>query len=96
MRLILKLFAVPFALAFTLAAAVFSFVLSASERVLGLVSGLGFLGGVFLLFMGQTTNGIALMGVSFLVSPFGLPAFAGWLVKGIGNAGGALRAFIAS
>ena len=96
MRLILKLLAAPFALALTLASALFSFVLSVSGMILGLVSSLAFLASVLLLVTGQTTGGIAFMGAAFLISPFGLPALAGWLVKKLGGAGGALRSFIFS
>ena len=96
MRLILKLLAAPSALAFSIAAALFSFVLSVSDRIFGLLSGLVFLGAVILLAVGQTTGGIAFMAVAFAVSPFGFPALAGLLVKGLDGAGGALRSFIFS
>ena len=96
MRLILKLLAAPFALVFTIAAAFFSFILSASDMIFGIVSGLAFLVSVGLFITGQTTGGIAFLIVGFFVSPFGLPAFAGWLVKGLDGAGGRLRAFLLS
>ena len=96
MRLILKLLAAPFALVLTIAAALFSFVLSMSDKVFGIASGLAFLVSVGLFITGQPTGGIAFMVIAFLVSPFGLPAFVGWLVKRLDGAGGALRAFIFS
>ena len=96
LRLILKLLAAPFALAFSIAAALFSFILSMSDKVFGIVSGLAFLAAVGLFITGQPTGGIAFLVVTFLVSPFGLPALAGWLVKGLDGVGGALRAFLIS
>jgi len=96
LRLVLKLLAAPFALALTIATALFSFALSVSDRIFGFVSGLVFIASVLLLVMGQTTGGIAFMGVAFLVSPFGLPALAGLIVKGLDGAGATLRAFIFS
>jgi hypothetical protein len=96
MRLILKLIAAPVALAFSIAAALFSFILSVSDMIFGFVSGLAFLASLAMLATGQATGGIAFLIVSFLISPFGLPAAAGLLVKGLGGAGGKLRAFIFS
>jgi hypothetical protein len=94
LRLFLKLLAAPFALALTIATALFSFALSVSERLLGFVSGLAFLGSLLLLVTGSTTGGIAFMAGAFLISPFGLPALAGWIVGKLGVGAGALRAFI--
>ena len=96
MRLILKLFAVPFALAFTVSAALFSFMLALSDMVFGIMSGIVFLAAVLLLVTGQTTGGIAFIVLAFLISPAGLPALAGWFAKGLGRAGGTLRSFIFS
>ena len=96
MRLILKLFAVPFALAFTVAATLFSSMLALSDMVFGIVSGIVFLAAVLLLVTGQTMGGIAFIVLAFLISPAGLPALAGWFVKGLGCAGGTLRSFIFS
>ena len=96
MRLILKLLAAPFALAFSIAAALFSVLLSVSDRIFGIASGLAFLASVLLLVVGQTAGGIAFLGVTFLVSPFGIPALAGLIGRGLDSAGGVLRAFIFS
>jgi len=94
MRFILKLFAAPFALAFTLAAAFFTFALTASGFIFGIASGLGFLASVILFVTGETAGGIAFIVVAFLVSPVGLPALAGKLAELLANAGGRLREFI--
>lgn len=96
MKLLLKLLAVPVALALTLATAICSFVLSASGIVFGIASNIGFLLSVALLVTGQTTGGIAFMVIAFLISPFGLTALGGALVRALDGAGGMLKAFIFS
>jgi len=96
MKLILKLLAVPFALALTIMAALFSFVLAMSDKVFGLLAGLTFLVSIGLFITGQPTGGIAFLVVTFLVSPFGLPALVGCIGKGLDGISGALRAFLVS
>ena len=94
MRFILKLLAAPFALALSILTALFSFILSLSDVVFGIASGLVFIGSVLLLVKGETAGGMAWMAVAFLVSPLGLPALAGWLVKKLVGAGDTLKGFI--
>ena len=94
MRFILKLLAAPFALALSILTSLLSFVLSMSGAVLGIASGLVFIGAALLLIKGETAGGIAWMAVAFLVSPVGLPALAGWLVKKLAGAGNGLKGFI--
>jgi len=96
MRLILKLFAAPLALALTLLAALCSFVLFVSGKVLGVVSGIAFIVAAALFVTGQTAGGIGWAAAAFLISPFGLPAFAEWLVGLLDGAGYVLKAFIFS
>jgi hypothetical protein len=95
MRLILKIVAMPFALALTVMTAIFNFLLSVSAIFFGIASVLVSLGAVILFITGEPTGGIAFMVVAFLVSPFGLLALAGRLVGLMDGAGGALRGFIA-
>ena len=96
MRIVLKLLAAPFALAFTILAALFSFILSMSDVIFGILSGLSFIVAVALFITGQTTGGIAFIVIAFLVSPAGIPALAGLLAKGLNSMGGGLRAFLRS
>ena len=96
MKLILKLIAAPFALALTIAAAFFSFILAVSDVFFGVASTLIFLISVALFITGQPMGGIAFLVIAFLVSPLGIPAFAGWLVSGLDGTGGALRSFLIS
>ena len=93
---ILKLIAAPFALAFTIASALFSLALSLSDIIFGWASALALLGSVLLLVTGQTAGGLAFMVVAVFISPAGIPALAKRPVKLLGSAGSALRRFIFS
>jgi len=96
MRLILKLIAMPFAVAFTVTAAFLSFVLSASAIFFSIASWLVFIGAVILFITGETLGGVAFVVIAFLVSPYGLHALAGRVVDMLGNVGEELRGFIVS
>ena len=80
MRLLLKILAAPVLLLLTLVVAFCTFILMMTGIVAWILSGLVFAGAVILLFTGQTAGGIAFLVVAFLVSPYGLPAIAAWLV----------------
>ena len=90
----MKLFAIPFAIAFTVTAAFLTFVLSVSTVFFSIASGLVFIGSLLLFISGEPVGGIAYMVVAFLVSPFGIYALAGLLVGLIDDAGSALRRFV--
>ena len=94
LKFILKVIAVPFALTLTIVTAVCNFLLSVSAIFLGIASSLVFIGAVILFATGEPTGGVAFLAVAFFISPFGLPALAGWLVGLMSSAGGVLRGFI--
>jgi hypothetical protein len=94
LKFILKLVAVPFALVFTIVAAVLNFLLSVSAIFFGIVSSLVLIGAVVLFAKGEPAGGIAFLAFAFLVSPFGIPALVGWLAGLLNSAGDALRGFI--
>ena len=96
MRIILKIFAAPFALLFTVTAAFLAFVHAASAIFFSIASFLVFVGSIILFATGEPLGGAAYLIVAFLVSPFGLHALAGKLADWIGDAGGALRSFVRS
>ena len=95
MKLILKIIAMPFALALTVTTALLNFLLSVSAIFFGIASTLVFIGAVILFITGEPTGGIAFIVVAFLISPYGLLAIAGRLVGLMDSAGSALRGFIA-
>jgi hypothetical protein len=95
MRSVLKILAAPFALLFTVLAAVCFFLLAASNKIFGILSGLVLIGAVILFIQGETLGGALFVGGAFLVSPYGLPALAGKLSEGLASAGESLRRFVA-
>jgi hypothetical protein len=62
--------------------------------LLWLVSGVVFIASVVMLFTGQTAGGIAFLVIAFLLSPYGLPAFAAWLVGKLDGVNCSLKEFI--
>lgn len=94
MRIILKLFAAPVVLALTLIVAVLSFGVSLASWTLGILSSVCALCGLFNLFQGDAAQGVYWLVVAFIVSPFGLPAVAEWLVDRLDDLNYSLKTFI--
>lgn len=94
MRLIFKLLAFPFVLVTGLLYLVCKFLVIASGAVLGILSGVVFLASLVLFFTAGMWAGLAWLVIAFLISPYGLPMAAAWLVGMIGGANHALRDFV--
>lgn len=94
MRLILKLLAFPFVLLTGILYGFCKFLLLASGAMLGILSGIVFLGALVLFFIAGFWQGVSWLVLAFLISPYGLPMAAAWLVGIIGGVNGALRDFI--
>jgi len=94
MRIILKLFAAPFVLALTLLVAALSFCVSLATWAFGVLSSICAICGLFNLFQGNGSQGLYWLVVAFIVSPFGLPAVAGWLVCKLDDLNYSLKSFI--
>lgn len=94
MRLIFKLLAFPFVLVTGLLYLICKFLLIASGAVLGILSGIVFLASLVLFFTAGMWAGLAWLVIAFLISPYGLPMAAAWLVGMIGGANHALRNFV--
>ena len=80
MRLIFKLLAFPFVLVTGLLYLVCKFLVIASGAVLGILSGIVFLASLVLFFTAGVWAGLAWLVIAFLISPYGLPMAAAWLV----------------
>lgn len=78
-----------------LVAAFCKFILMVTGFIFWLLSVLVFVGAVILFFTQQPAGGIAFLVVAFLISPYGLPALAAWLVGMLEGARYSLREFIA-
>ena len=95
--IIFKILAAPFVLVLTLLVAVLSFLLSLSAGLLSiLASVLGLLSVLMLFVEKDIPTGIAGLLMAFAISPFGLPALAGWLLAKLDELNGSLRGFITS
>lgn len=94
MRLMFKLLAFPFVLVTGLLYLVCKFLVIASGAVLGILSGIVFLASLVLFFTAGVWAGLAWLVIAFLISPYGLPMAAAWLVGMIGGANHALKDFV--
>lgn len=94
MRLIFKLLAFPFVLVTGLLYLVCKFLVIASGAVLGILSSIVFLASLVLFFTAEVWAGLAWLVIAFLISPYGLPMAAAWLVGMIGGANHALKDFV--
>jgi len=94
MRLIFKLLAFPFVLVTGLLYLVCKFLVITSGAVLGILSGIVFLASLVLFFTAGMWAGLAWLVIAFLISPYGLPMAAAWLVGMIGGANHALKDFV--
>lgn len=85
MRLILKILVAPIIVVLTIFVWICALTLRCSAFVLGLAGTLLAIFGVLALITAQTTNGIILLVIAFLVSPVGIPMAAAWLLGKIQN-----------
>ena len=87
--IVLKILAAPFVVVLTVLAAVVSFLFCMATACVVLT-----LLAVALFISGQTLGGIVFLVLAFLISPYGIPAIAEWLVDKLHNLNYALRGFI--
>ena len=97
MRLIFKIFALPFLLVLSLLAAVLMFLYDVAGWFLSLASGIlaVIAVGLFVL-QHQPVGGVAFLVLAFLLSPYGLPAVAEFLIGLLDELNYSLRLFITS
>ncbi|MCG4748539.1 hypothetical protein G5B36_25835 [Enterocloster aldensis] len=97
MRLIFKIFALPFLLVLSLLAAVLMFLFDVAGWFLSLASGIlaVIAVGLFVL-QHQPVGGVAFLALAFLLSPYGLPTIAEFLIGLLDELNYSLRRFITS
>ena len=97
MSLIFKIFALPFLLVLSLLAAVLMFLYDVAGWFLSLASGIlaVIAVGLFVL-QHQPVGGVAFLVLAFLLSPYGLPAVAEFLIGLLDELNYSLRRFITS
>lgn len=95
MRLIFKIFALPLLLVLSLLAAVLMFLFDVAGWFLSLASGIlaVIAVGLFVL-QHQPVGGVAFLVLAFLLSPYGLPAIAEFLIGLLDELNYSLRRFI--
>ena len=94
MRLIFKLLAVPFVLVAGILYLVCKFLVIVSGAVLGILSGIVFLAALALFFAAGFWPGVSWLVIAFLISPYGLPMAAAWMVGMLGGVNSALKDFV--
>jgi len=94
MRLILKILAVPIVVVLTLLVWICSGLLYCSAFILGLAGTILGILGVLVLITGAITNGIIVLVMAFLISPYGIPIAGGWLIGELQDANYVLWDFI--
>ena len=92
--IVLKILAAPFVVVLTILAAVVSFLFCAAGAVCVVGCVVLTLLAVVLFIGGQTLGGVVFLALAFLVSPYGIPAIADWLVEWRYSLNYALRDFI--
>ena len=96
MRLVLKVLSLPLIAALTLAVAALSFLAVLVTAVLKFLSVPAALLGVLVAVISNPVAGLLILAGAFLISPFGLPALANWLLDHMTGLNLALRDFVAS
>ena len=92
--IVLKILAAPFVVVLTVLAAVVSFLFCVAGAVCVVGCVVLTLLAVVLFIGGQTLGGAVFLVLAFLVSPYGIPAIADWLVDRLYSLNYALRDFI--
>lgn len=92
--IVLKILAAPFVVALTLLVAIVSFLYCVASALCHIGCVVLTLLALVLFIGGQTLGGVVFLTLAFLVSPFGVPAIAEWLVDKLHLAKFALRDFI--
>ncbi|MDL2234676.1 CD1845 family protein [Christensenellaceae bacterium OttesenSCG-928-L17] len=94
MRLLLKILAAPAMLLLALTVAFCTFLLSVAGFLSWILSVLVAVGAALLFISHQPMGGIAFLVIAFLISPYGLPALAAWVVGKLDGLKFSLRDFI--
>ena len=92
--IVLKILAAPFVVALTLLVAIVSFLYCVASALCHIGCVVLTLLALVLFSGGQTLGGVVFLVLAFIVSPFGVPAIAEWLVDRLHSAKFALRDFI--
>lgn len=93
-KLPFKIIAIPLVVLLTIVTPFFTFVFCCAAALLEIVSVIGVLLSIGLFIAGTTQGCIVFLILSFLISPFGIPSIAEWLIERINGLNCSLRYFI--
>jgi hypothetical protein len=96
LRLIFKICAAPVVLLLNVTAAIYTFVLTVAGALLVIACVILLLTAAASFIMRDNTGGWLCVVAAFLVSPFGLPAFAAWLLRLLVNLNDSLKDYLLS
>ncbi len=96
MRLVLKIFVLPFILITGIVYWMCKILLIMSGAVLGILSGIVFFAAIGIMFSSGWLPGLICISIAFLISPYGLPMIAAWMTGKLGGINYALRDFVTS
>ena len=77
----IKIFLTPVRLFLTVTISVFKFLLSISSTILAIIAFVVFIVSVFFFVDGEKTDGIYALVFAWIISPWGLPMIATWLLS---------------
>lgn len=77
----IKIFLTPVRLFLTVTISVFKFLLSISSTILAIIAFVVFMVSVFFFVDGEKTDGIYALVFAWIISPWGLPMIATWLLS---------------
>jgi len=96
MRILLKIIAAPLVVVLTVLWLVLNFLFAIASTFLIIICVIGVMMSIAFFIFKQTTGGIIFLTISYLISPFGLPLAANWLIEKVGELNFALRDFMTS
>ena len=77
----IKIFLAPIRIFLTIAISVFKFLLSISSIILAIIAFVVLMVGIFFFVDGEKTDGIYALVLAWIISPWGLPMIATWLLS---------------
>jgi len=94
MRIVFKILVAPFVPILYILWALLTLLFCFANMVLIYVTMFGILASVIMFFTGQPSHAMVFLVLTFLISPLGLPRFAGWLIDKIDDLNEEIKYFI--
>lgn len=93
-KLIFKIIAVPLVVVLTIATPIFTFLFCYAATLMEVVSVIGVFVSIAIFIAGSKLGCVVFLILSFLISPFGIPAIGEWLIAKLHSVNCSLRYFI--